>query len=253
MVANLRFYAELNDLATHGNARGELRAEFGVSPSVKDAIERFGVPHTEVEVVLVNGESVDFSHRIGDGDQVSVFPAFRHLGAFTGTLRPVPRACRFVADAHLATLARYLRLLGFDTSFHPRAPDEALVAAALSERRIVLTRDSALLKRRVLTDALLVRDDDPEEQLLDVVSRFHLGGRLEPYTRCMACNGLLADADEAEVAALVPPRTRAVFHRFRRCSSCGRVYWDGAHRARLDALVAAARRTAGAHAPRQAC
>lgn len=240
-----RFYGELNDLLPRSMAGTEIRYRFEVAPSVKDAIEALGVPHTEVDVVLADGEPVGFDHRLADGERVSVYPAFRRLGGAPCRLRPpLVGEVRFVADAQLGALARYLRLVGFDTVLDPRWADGDLAARAGAHGRVLLSRDRGLLKRRAVANGVLVRDDDPDDQLVDVVRRLGLAERLRPYERCMACNGTLVDAGRAELAGRVPHALGARVGRFRRCRSCGRVYWDGSHRRRLDALVARARAAA---------
>ena len=242
----LRFYGELADLVVPARSGTEIAYRFEVGPSVKDAIEALGVPHTEVDLILVDGEAVGLDHRLAGGEHVGGFPAFRPLGPVPRPRRPaLASEIRFLAAPHLAALTRYLRLLGFDAVLDPRWRDEELAGRAQGEGRVLLTRDRGLLKRRAVTHGVLVRDDDPDDQLVDVVRRLDLGGRLRPFTRCMACNGVLADAEAAEVAGRVPPGVMARADRFRRCSSCGRVYWDGSHRRRLDALVARARAAAG--------
>lgn len=206
-------------------------------------IEGCGVPHTEVELVVVDGRSVGFGYRVRDGDRVAVYPVFESFDV--GPLvrvRPEPlRETRFVLDAHLGKLARFLRLLGFDSSYDASRPDPDLVRCSLEEHRILLTRDVGLLKHGALTHGAFVRATAPERQLMEVVRRFHLSGRIRPYARCMACNGLLEDAAPGTVAGLVPPRSARRADAFRRCTDCGRIYWRGSHTDRLDRLVADAR------------
>lgn len=241
--ATLRFYAELNDFLPPRLRQSEVGIEFDVGPSVKDAFEGLGVPHTEVDLVLANGEPVGLAYRLADGDRVSVYPAFRRIDLSPLVpLRPgPPHGLRFATDVHLGALTRYLRLLGFDTRSDPGWTDDELVAVSVAEGRVLATRDRDLLKRRAVTHGLFVRDDDPDEQLLEAVRRLRLGGEIRPFTRCMACNGLLEEADKASVAGRIGPGTRAAFDRFRQCRSCGRVYWEGAHRPRLLGLVERAR------------
>jgi uncharacterized protein with PIN domain len=238
-IATVRFYAELNDFLASGQCQRDLCVRFVVAPSVKDAIEGLGVPHTEVDFILVNGQPVEFDYRLADGDRISVYPVFERLDISEVTrLRPEPlRELRFVADGHLATLARYLRLLGFDTTFEPNCADDELATRSVAERRILLTRDRGLLKRRAVSHGVFVRRDDPDEQLLELVRRLHLGANLRPFTRCMACDGLLEDVDKAAVADRLEPRTRASFDRLRQCRGCARVYWEGSHQRRLLDLV----------------
>jgi uncharacterized protein with PIN domain len=242
-TATFRFYAELNDFLPPERRQRDVPYRFHVALSVKDAIEGLGVPHTEVDLILVDGRSVGFDHRLADSDRVSVYPVFERIDISGLTrLRPEPmRDVRFVADGHLGTLARYLRLLGFDTRFDRAAADDALAAVSVEDRRILLTRDRGLLKRRSITHGLFIRNDDPHQQVLEVVRRLHLETKLQPFTRCMRCNGILRDVDKAAVADRLEPATRERYESFRECTGCGRVYWEGSHHPRLLALVERAR------------
>lgn len=246
-TATIRFYAELNDFLAPDRRQLDVPYEFLVAPSVKDVIEAFGVPHTEVDLILANGIPVGFGYRLADGDRISVYPTFERLDIAGLTAQPEPlREVRFVADGHLGTLARYLRLLGFDTCCETEWSDETLATISLTERRILLTRDRGLLKRGAVTHGLFLRHDDPRRQIVDVVRRLHLGERLHPFTRCMACNGLLEDVDKDVVHEQLQPRTRQQFDEFRRCWGCHRVYWKGSHHRRLVELVAYVRAEAAA-------
>lgn len=241
-VAQLRFYAELCDFL--GDGEGRVVRRFDVSPSVKDLIESSGVPHTEVDLVLVNGEAVDFAYRIHDGDRVSVYPVFESFDIedVTRVRSSSLRITRFVVDVHLGRLARYLRLLGFDTDYDPHRDDPELVRLSLDEHRILLTRDVELLKHGDLSHGYFVRSTGPREQLLEVVRRLHLAGAVEPFSRCMACNGLLRSVDKPHVAERLPEGVRRAQDRFWQCDGCGRVYWRGSHVRHLEDLVEAARR-----------
>ncbi len=244
MVASeceFRFYEELNDFLAPARRRHAFAYRFHGTPAVKDAIEAIGVPHTEVDLILVNGESVRFSHRLRGGERVAVYPVFERLDIAPVTrLRPVPlRTPHFVADVHLGTLARYLRLLGFDTLYDNHSGDAELVRRSVAERRILLSRDVGLLKHKVLTRAHYVRATDPACQLEEIVRALDLRRQIRPFTRCMRCNGRLRRMAVGSVAGQVPSRVRATQCRFARCGSCGRVYWPGTHFARLARIVAA--------------
>ena len=138
-------------------------------------------------------------------------------------------------------LARYRRLLGFDTAYDNHSGDDDLLARAAAEARTLLTQDRGLLRRRVITAARLVRGTEPLEQLIDLVRRLRLGAWIHPYTRCTLCNDVLAPVRRADVAPLVPPGTLRDQERFAACAACGKVYWQGAHHARIAGLIAAAR------------
>ncbi len=212
--------------------------------SVKDAIEACGVPHTEVDLIVIDGRSVDFSHLVRGGDHVAVFPVFESFDiAPIVKVRPEPlRDVRFVADGHLGRLARFLRLLGFDTRYDKDRGDPELVRISTVERRIILTRDVGLLRRGSVTHGYFVRATDPREQVTEVVRRFHLARQLTPFTRCMTCNGVLTSVAKEEVAHRLPPETRQHVDEFRICASCDKVYWQGAHHSELRRIVTAARR-----------
>jgi uncharacterized protein with PIN domain len=198
-----------------------------------------GVPHTEVDLILVDGRSVDFFYRLGDGDRISVYPVFEALDISAASLvRPRPlRDTRFVADVHLGRLARYLRLLGFDTLYGNDWADDLLVETSVSDHRILLTRDRGLLKRKTLDHGYLVRHTDPLRQLAEVARRFDLRDSLRPLTRCPVCNVAVVPVAKEEAAPRLPLLTARYYDEFWRCEQCGRLYWKGGHHRSLEALV----------------
>ena len=237
---DVRAYAELNDFLPV-EARGTtMRRPFRSHQTVKDVIEAAGIPHTEVDLILVDGESVGFSHRPKSGARLAVYPMFESLDiAPVGRLRPTPlRDPRFVVDINLGALARLLRLVGFDARCDADLDDAALAAIGEQEHRIVLTRDRGLLKRRRVTHGLFVRADRPFDQLVDVLGRLDLGRRLAPFTRCLRCGDRLAAVSKADVLDRLEPLTRQHYDEFARCGECGHVYWKGSHHRRLAELVA---------------
>ena len=237
--ARMRFYAELNELLPEQWRQREFTCRFVGTPSVKDTIEAIGVPHTEVDVILVDGKSVDFAHRLHGGERVAVYPVFERCDVSSVTrLRPAPlRETRFIADVHLGTLARNLRLLGFDTAWERDLDDVTIIDRALRERRIILTRDRGILKNGNVTHGYWLRATDPQEQLEETVRALDLAGSIEPYVRCMECNGELEDIARSEAARSVPLQVFLVHRDFKRCRCCGRIYWRGSHFRRLDAIV----------------
>jgi uncharacterized protein with PIN domain len=206
----VRFYAELRDFLAPAPL-GRIDRDFREPGSVKDVIESYGVPHTEVEVILANGQSVDFGYQVVDGDRISVYPVFESFDVSPLVrVRPQPlREVRFVLDVHLGRLARRLRLLGFDCHYRLDASDDDLVAISTTERRILLTRDLGLLKRKAITHGTFVRATDPREQVREMVRRFQLAERIAPFTRCLACNGPLEAVAKADVEQRLPPMTAA--------------------------------------------
>lgn len=244
MEVEMRFYAELNELLSRDRRGREFTVEVAAGTTVKDLVESLGVPHTEIDVILVNGESVDFTCRVGDGDRVSVYPVFE---AFDMTpvirLRPAPlRPPRFVLDVHLGRLARRLRLLGFDALWSNDATDEQLVALSAGEGRTLLTRDRGLLKRRAVTHGYLVRETSGQAQVVEVLRRFDLFDAIKAFSRCLECNGHIERVAKSHVNAQLSSRTRRDYQEFWRCSDCGRIYWAGSHFDRLRAVVDDVRR-----------
>jgi uncharacterized protein with PIN domain len=238
--ATFRFYAELNDFLPRGRRGVPFEHAFLGRPAVKDAIEALGVPHTEVDLILADGESVGFSWPLRDGARVSVYPVFEafDIGPLA-RVRPAPlREVRFVLDGHLGRLARHLRMLGLDARWRADARDEELAAIAAAEGRVLLSRDQGLLKRRLVTHGYWVRATDPRRQLAEVVRRLDLARSVAPFRRCLRCNEPLEPVAPEAVAGRVPPGVRARHEAFRRCPSCDRVYWAGSHHRRMQRLVA---------------
>jgi uncharacterized protein len=236
---DVRLYAELNDFLPRESRGLTLRRPVRPHQTVKDVLEATGIPHTEVDLIVVNGEAQGFTHRPAPGDRIAAYPMFESLDiGSTARLRPVPlRDTRFVVDVNLGRLARLLRLLGFDVWWTSDADDETLVDVSLAERRILLTRDRGLLKRRVVTHGVFVHSDDPQAQTVEVIRRLDLGERLAPLTRCMRCNGDLVAVSKEQVIDRLEPMTRRYYSDFVRCADCGRIYWPGSHHAKLLRLV----------------
>lgn len=192
-------------------------------------LQVLGVPLTEVEAASVDGqrirrEALRTTH-IGNSSALDI--AARD--------RPQPNSGRFLLDVHLGKLTRRMRFLGIDAAYVPDGDDSELAARSAAERRELLTRDRGLLFRKTVYDGALIRTDDVDAQLDDVLSRF--APPLAPWTRCVRCGALLEEVPAAEVAAQLEPGTRRTYRSFSRCTGCGRVYWRGAHTPRLEALV----------------
>jgi uncharacterized protein len=239
VIVEVRFYAELNDFLCPRRRGRSFEVEVGPGTTVKDLVESRGVPHVEIDVILVNGTSVDFTHRLQHGDRVAVYPVFEALDIRPILrLRPAPlRHPSFVLDVHLGKLARLLRLFGFDALWQREADAAALVASSVNEGRTLLSRDRQVLRRGALTRAYYVRETEPRRQVVEVLRRFDLFDAVTPFGRCLECNGLLEPVEKAQVEDLLPPRTRREHDEFHRCEGCGHLYWKGSHYDRLLSLV----------------
>ena len=236
-----RFYGQLNDFLPAQWRYGRFARPLRAPASVKDVIESLGVPHPEVDVITANGEAIDFTYRVHADDHLAVYPWFRNMDV--AGLRRVgidpPRPVRFALDIHLRKLASLLRLAGFDAVL--LTDDREVAAVSASDGRVALTRDIGLLKRSVIQYGRWIRNTDPEQQFVEVLSRFSLVDEMHPFARCMECNTPLVRVDAVSIADRLPADTREAFTEFRRCPGCERVYWQGSHYARLVELLERAR------------
>jgi uncharacterized protein len=230
--AEVRFAAELRTFLAPRHRGGQVRVACDGISSLGHVIESLGVPLPEVGSLVVGGAPVIPAYRPADGD-VAEAGAVRRP-------QPLP-AARFILDVHLGTLARRLRLVGVDAAYANDLDDDALIERANAGRRVLLTQDRGLLRRRRPWLAAYVRGARPDDQMRDVLDRF--APPLAPWTRCTACNGWLAPVSKAEVEQLLQPGTRHTYRTFSRCTACGQVYWRGAHSTRLDEVVDSAIRT----------
>lgn len=183
------------------------------------------MPHTEVDLVLDNGQTVDFSYRVKGGDRISVYPEFEALDISPLIrLRPQPlRDLRFVADAHLGRLTAYLRMAGFDTVHRSDYGDEELISAG--EKRILLTRDRGSLKRNIVTRGYWVRTTNPREQFVELLRRFDLSGLITAFRRCVHCNVVLQLTGKELISDRLQPETKQYYEEFCTCPACSRIYW----------------------------
>ena len=237
--AEFRFYEELNDFLPAEKHKTSFRMPFFGTPSVKDVIQAIGVPHTAIDLILVNGQSVDFSHRLHGGERVAVYPVFERLDISPVIrLRPRPlRATRFIVDGHLGKLARYLRMLGFDTAYDREWDNTLLIDQSLRQKRIILTRNLEILKQTRVTHGYWLRHHRPRRQLHEVLCALDLFSQVQPFTRCMDCNGRIDKADKAAIRDRVDPDIFQRFSELNQCRDCGKIFWHGSHHERMLALI----------------
>jgi hypothetical protein len=236
---SLRFYEELNDFLLPDQRKRGFDHELKQASSVKDLIESLGVPHTEIDLIVVNGESVDFNYIVKDGDRISIYPVFEALdiSPLTHCQSTPLRESRFVLDTHLGRLAAYLRMLGFDTLYRNNYDDPTLASTSVNEQRILLTCDRQLLMRKQITHGYFVRARQPQQQLLEILSRFDLYNNLHPFTRCIHCNGLTRPVSKQSIEAQLLLRTKKYYNEFWQCGTCNKIYWKGSHYLRMQALL----------------
>ena len=238
-TVTIRAYAELNDFLPRDRRQKSFSYPLRGGHSLKHLIESAGIPHTEVEVILKNGISVGLDATVDSGDRISLFPVFESLDVSPLVkLRPEPlRKTRFVLDVHLGKLALILRLLGFDVLFPGDVEDRELARISVEEERILLTRDTMLLKRAAITHGCYMHSQDPEVQAAEILDRLDLRGSVKTFTRCLRCGARLKAVSKETVLHMLEPLTRKYYQEFSICTECGKVYWKGSHyRPLLDLL-----------------
>ncbi len=231
MEIYIRFYEELNDFLSHTRRKQQFSVSVRGSPSIKHLIESLGVPHTEVDLILVNGKSVPFSYIIQDKDRISAYPMFEAFDIATVLrLRPKPlRTPQFILDTHLGKLAKHLRMLGFSALYRNDYNDHEIVQLSLAEKRTILTRDRKLLIRKDVIRGYWVRNSDPPKQLQEVLTRFDLLNLINPFSLCIVCNGRLEKIGKEKLQKKISPEIYSRFEEFFVCSTCGKIYWKGTH------------------------
>ena len=227
----IRFYEELNDFLTQEKRKKRFIHKFIDRTSVKDFIESLGVPHTEVDMILVNGKSVSFDYLINDKDDISVYPVFESFNiADVQHLRAQPlREPKFICDIHLGKLAKKLRMLGIDTLYFNVISNLEIVNISSNERRAILTRNFELLKIKAVTHGYYIRNSDPIKQTGEVIKRFHLEKTLQHFSRCLECNTLLAAVSKEIIIGRIPQKVKESQSEYFVCEKCNKIFWKGTH------------------------
>lgn len=235
----IRFYNTLNDFLPSVKRHTQFEYNIRKPRSVKDLIESIGIPHTEVDIILVDRQSVDFQFRIEGGEDIRVY-AYDHNLEFSELIHNQPKPAnepRFVLDVHLGQLANYLRMLGFDTLYRNDYDDPTLASIADTEQRILVTRDRRLLMRRQITLGYFVRARLPKQQISELLTRFDLLDFETKVARCISCNGIIQRVEKAEIEAQLLPLTRQHYDDFFQCQSCKKIYWEGSHFEQMQELI----------------
>lgn len=235
----IRFYEELNDHIPTEKRKIRFEHKFMGHPSVKDVIESLGVPHCEVDMIMVNGNSVGFDYSLNDKDDVSVYPVFESIDILNVQhLRERPlRSTKFILDVHLGTLAKYLRMFGFDTLYQNNYNDDEIINISLDERRTILTKDKGILKHSRVNRGYYIRNSNPEKQLIEILDRFDLKNSFNEFTRCLDCNTLLSKIEKDKIAGRLPQKVKERQNEFYICNGCNKIYWPGSHYLKMRELI----------------
>lgn len=240
----IRFYSELNDFLRNHPKKEDIRYSFQGRRSIKDLIESFGVPHVEVDLILVNGISTGFDYIVKNGDRISVYPMFEscNIEAISKLKRKALRDTKFVLDVHLGKLALYLRLLGFDTDYRNFRDDAELAEISKEQQRILLTRDRQLLMRSIVEKGLIIRNTDPFLQIVEILNRLDLWDVVIPFSRCTVCNGKIIEIHKEDEAFIhifneLPHKVKSWCKEIYKCTNCGKIYWKGSHYDKLMIFI----------------
>ena len=239
LSVQLRFYEELNDFIRKEYRKKQINRHLKHRTTVKDVIESFGVPHTEVDLILVNGKSESFNYHVKDKDKISVYPVFESfdISSITRLQGRHLRNIRFVADVQLGKLAKKLRFLGLDVEYRNDFTNEKILQRVTHGKRVLLTRDRRLLMHNVVQHGYLLRSDLRDKQTVEVVFRFDLADQLNPFARCAECNSVLHTVPKAQILNHLEPKTKLYYQNFVQCERCRKVYWEGSHFIHLNEFV----------------
>jgi len=234
-----RFYAELNDFLPPKRKQKAFVQSFKTPITVGETIGSLGIPLSEVDMILVNKTSVDLNHKLKESDYISVFPVFESLdvSATTKIRKMALRTTLFVGDAHLGKLAKYLRMLGFDTIYRSDIDDDEIISVAKKEKRIILTRDKLLLKSKDVSHGYFVRSIEKHEQLREVVKKFDLKSQFKSFTRCMECNSIFIKVEKEEIQNKIDQDIYKIFNEYFYCQNCDKVFWKGSHFKRMETYI----------------
>ena len=233
----LRFHGDLNVFLKSKAGDAPIERQLTEKTSIKDVIESCGVPHPEVDFILVDEQTVGFDYTLANDANVEIFPVQNHGTIRTGKRLQDVGIFRFIADGHLGGLTRNLRLLGFDVAYNQNADDRQLLEVMDRENRALLTRDRRLLMHSIVQHGYYPRSQNRDEQTIEVIRRFNLSKLIAPFTRCLRCNAPLEEADKAEVMDKLEPLTKIYYDQFSRCSNCKQIYWPGSHFPKLQERI----------------
>ncbi len=234
-----RFYEELNDFLPKQRRKTDFEAEFKGKRSIKDMIEALGVPHTEIDLILVNGKSVDFNYILQNKDRASVYPVFESLNITNVTqLRKIPlRRNKFIVDINLGNIVKYMRVLGFDIYYDSLLSTRKIIEISKRENRVILTKSRKLLKFKDVTHGIFIRPGTTTEQIRRIIDYLDIKDNIKPFSRCLRCNTLLKSVLKQNILDRIPPKTKEFCDEYVQCQSCDKIYWKGTHFINMKKVV----------------
>ena len=234
-----RFYEELNDFLPKNRRKADFETMYKGKRSIKDMIESLGVPHTEVDLILVDGKSVDFNYILQDKDRVSVYPVFESLNITNVThLRKTPlRRNKFIADINLGNIVKYMRVLGLDVYYDSLLSSHKIIELSNKEKRIILTKSKKLLMFKDVSRGIFIRPGTTTEQIRRIIDYLDIYSIIIPFSRCLRCNTLLNSVPKEQIIDRIPPKTKKFCSEFFQCQSCDKIYWKGTHYIEMEKFV----------------
>jgi uncharacterized protein with PIN domain len=225
------FPEEFNFFRRRKNKAREIIYPLERKTSIKHIIESLGVPHTEIGKIVVEDKEVDFNYIPANSQKIIVLPVIPPFDVtMPSFLRPEPlQKIRFVVDVNVGKLALLLRMLGLDAEYSPKFLDKDILSFCKKEKRIVLSKDTGLLKCRQIIFGRHVRSIHPDDQLSEVLNFFGIKGPFNFFSRCLRCNNKLVPISKKDILHRLEPKTKKYFNRFKICPQCNRIYWRGSH------------------------
>lgn len=228
--AEFVFYSDLNFFLPYDKKGKTIPFDFKDNPSIKDCIESLGIPHTEVGLIKLKDENIDFTYKVNGADSFHIYPVnYSQESRESTLLRPKIKEYKFMVDANIGKMSKYLRMMGFDTYYDLSIDDKEIVEIAEKQNRIILTRDIGMLKRKIATHGYFIRNTDISEQAVEVINRFDLQDKITPFSICLECNSKIEKTEKPKVEKLVPERVYKQFEDFYECKTCNKIFWKGSH------------------------
>jgi hypothetical protein len=236
-TVRLRFHGDLRSFLRSKAHDGIVERRLAERTSIKDVIESCGIPHPEVDLILMNRQPIDFDYTVASDAEIEVFPVGKWPPQIKEKRLQRASVISFISDGHLGKLTRNLRLLGFDVAYDQRADDRQLLNVMKGENRALLTRDRRLLMHAIVKTGYYPRSQNADEQTIEVIRRFDLLELIAPFTRCLRCNEKLREVVKADVIEKLEPLTKIYYEQFRCCTGCGQIYWPGSHFEKLQERI----------------
>lgn len=234
-TACFHFSTDLQGFLAHSDRGRPTIFSFKGQQSVKHLIEAAGVPHTEIGLLRANQRQIGLDYIVQDQDCIEVFSIYDHPQETPECV--TAKAPKFILDNHLGKLATYLRMLGFDCLYDNQLSDQDLAHKSTTEGRILLTRDRRLLMRKIVHTGYFVRSKEPLDQAAEIIRRFNLYDKIQPFRRCLRCNHILEPVEKASILHRLQPKTRLYYEKFHICPRCDQIYWQGSHYERMLEMI----------------